>query len=175
MNYITQYLKQEHDVSYELFWQRFQAYCQVHTDSLFGREYWNASRYIADGYAGKGWAGVYPLDEATWLRITQDRDALKQAIRDLVTGDLVDLDDLIDFQLFTLAHRDNPAFIVQQFDYDWKRYFTDGRLEQRAITFAWDNKITQYVDSDDWNKQAIWYGRRKITYKARLEDLREQT
>ena len=175
LNYITQYLKQEHDVPYELFWQRFQAYCQANTDSLFGREYWNASRYIADGYAGRGWTGVYPLDEATWLRVTQDQTELQQAMRELVAEDLIDIvEDLIRFQLFTLSHEDNPPVIIQQFDFDWKRYFTTGRLEQRAVTFAWDNKITQFTDSDDWNKQAIWYGRRKITYKVRLEDIREQ-
>lgn len=164
---------------------RFEEYCKAHPDSLFGREYTIAEQYIKDGYDGKGWNRAdatlgnvfYPIDEQTWLRVAWNRTDLHKELRRFIgaIAELPDLPDLMRFQLFTLSNRNHTeATLTGQFLHDWVGYFGGNKLASRPVRYEWTNKIPDAADDYDWNARAVWYGRRKVAYRARLEDIREQ-
>jgi hypothetical protein len=181
LNYITKYLVRERGVSYREFFNLFESYCKNNPCSLFGQEYADTLKYIQDGYDGKGWNKVdpklgpiiWPVDEATWLRVTMDKAGLRREIYEFL-GELLteELCDLIEFQLFTLMNRRNTDKLISlDLDQNWISYFATGAISKSPTRYSYQNKMTKFTDDFDWNTQAIWYGRRKMHYRARLEDI----
>jgi hypothetical protein len=186
LNYIAKYAKVHCGIDYLTIYDKFKAYCSDCPDSLFGKEYAIVKQYVRDGYAGKGWNHidlelgpiVWPIDEATWLRVTANKVALRNELRVFcndflrLTGD--EIDDLIKFQVFTLSDRNNQdEYIISAFDYDWVKYWKSGqdRLDKNEVDYRFRNKMTTFENDFKWNTMAIWFGRRKLNYKAKLEEI----
>jgi radical SAM superfamily enzyme YgiQ (UPF0313 family) len=181
LSYITKYLVKERGISYQEFFKLFESHCKSNPDGLLGKEYARSLEYIRNGYDGKGWNQidpalgpiVWPIDEATWLRVTIDKEKLRREIYELLGELLTDeLSELIEFQLFTLMDRNNvDERITGKFETDWIKYLTLGTLDRTTVECSYLNKITEFTDDFDWNTKAVWYGRRKMNYRARLEDI----
>jgi hypothetical protein len=61
------------------------------------------------------------------------------------------------------------------FEVDWKKYFTTKLFNKKKVQYSYKNKIPNYTDDFDWNTKCIWYGRRKINYKIKLNDIQYDT
>jgi len=183
VSWITRYLNKEYDISHDLFFNNFMKYCKTNEKTLLGREYKKAREYIENAYNGESWFHIdnklgninWPIDEATWIRISDGHIELGSELEKMINI-FIDLDDkiidLIKFQLFTISNKNNKLENIRvSCKYDWLSYFNNEKLENSNITYSWKNKIMKWKNNLDWNTQAIWYGRRKVNYKANLNDL----
>lgn len=184
--WITKYLKNEKGIGYEEFFSLFVKYCENHPESLFGKEWKEAKKHAQRGFQGLGWDHLdpqlgpinWPMEEASWLRLVADPIDLKlELLRFLIKSNIkidVKLEDLINFQAFTLSMKTNvDEYVCEEFQYDWKHYFTEGHFNENneLILYTYKNKIPKFIDNFDWNTKCIWFGRRKVNYKAKLEEI----
>lgn len=187
---ISKYYNKEKELTYMKFFEIFLDFCKD-VDTDFSVMYEIVKKYIDVGYDGKGWNYYekelgdvyYPIEEATWLKLTLDGGRLEQNMILFLTylehkldfdSDLDKLLDLAKFQSFLLTTRDDERRIkTEYFEWNWKNYFVgNGSLEKFNRKFYYTNKI---LESDDyeWNKNVIWYGRRSKKYKVDIDDLQE--
>lgn len=183
LNYVTKYFHDEHNMDYETFYNHFVTYCKKHTSSIFGREYNIVTNHAINGLNGQGWDHFdgnlgsinWPIEEASFLRLLQDKDVLKTELFDFISS-IKNIDtntnDLINFQTFMLSYKKNiDKHVNEKFNIDWKKYFIDKILIQLPVKYQYVNKIQKYTDNFDWNTKCIWYGRRKVNYKIKIEEI----
>ena len=159
--------------------------------TIFSDEYEKVIDYISTGYSGKGWnhhdpeiGEIYwPIEEATWLRFTSDKDRLFQATEKFLqylekklgynTSNRI-LNDLIKFQLFLLTTQEDEKEIkTGNFEFDWKDYFVKKtKLKQIDKNYYYYNLVREN-DQIQWAYKTIWYGRQSKNYKFHPEKLEE--
>ena len=175
------YQKQNHFTILD-FYDTFLDFCRTKS-SIFSAEFQIVCKFMNDGYSGKGWnhydsslGEIYwPIEEASWLRLTSNLQQLSDSIKKFLlfietkyglnTSKTV-LDDLIRFQLFLLTTKDQKHKTKnRKFNFDWKLFFTtDSELNQGDNEYQYNNLVT-CPDIFTWNYETIWFGRFKQKYK----------
>ena len=188
---IAEYYNKTYDLLFMKFYETFLEYCRKEK-SIFAQEFERIIIHRNNGYAGKGWDHydpqlgeiIWPIEEASWLRLTQNKDNLTDGIHSLLeyfekkhnysTPKLI-LRDLAEFQTFLLTTKGSKDEIkIKQFKYDWKSFFVNNTpLISAQKTYYYKNMVAEN-DPILWNYKVIWYGRRSSYYKCRPENLQEQ-
>ena len=190
LEHLANFYKQNHGLNYMKFYEMFLDFCRS-KESVFSEEFEKVIKFRDDGYSGKGWDHVdpklgdiiWPIEEASWLRLTYDTQKLSSGLRELVShieeksnshNSTKLLHDLIKFQIFTLTTRDHLEEIKsEEFEFDWKNYFTNNSpLEQKKISYSYKNLVTER-DPILWGFKTVWYGKRSRDYKIYIEKLDE--
>ena len=182
LEYICNFYQKQNNFSILDFYDLFLDFCRTQT-SIFSQEFQIVSEFMNDGYSGKGWdhydsslGEIYwPIEEASWLRLTSNLPELLNSInlftsfintkKNLNISENI-INDLIEFQLFLLTTKDQKEQTKsKKFNYDWKSFFTTSfELNQTCLKYEYENLITTN-DNFSWNYQTIWFGRFKQKYK----------
>ncbi len=186
---ISKFYNKKMNLPYMKFYERFLEFCR-NSQGIFSDEYLKVSKYIKNGYDGKGWDHfdenlgniIWPIEEASWLRITYDEKKLYDEIteflyyleknEDFKTNKRV-IEELIKFQIFILTLRSQDKIKKCESHYDWKNFFLGVRsLEEVNKTYTYQNKMIE-DDPVQWGYKTIWYGRRSNQFRSSLENLIE--
>ena len=187
---ITNYYNKTHNLDYMKFFESVLNFCR-NQKSIFSEEYDKVVKFRDGGYSGKGWDHhdpklgdiIWPIEEASWLRLSFNEKPLLEDITSLLdfveqehgfTTEKSILKDLAKFQVFLLTTRDHAEEIKSgNFEYDWKNYFmSNDVLKQKTTSYTYKNKVVE-TDSYTWSYKTIWYGRRSKDFKSNPEDLQE--
>ena len=148
-------------------------------------------KYIEDGYSGKGWnhqdpslGDIYwPIEEATWLRITYDKTVLSKETKKFLAflenkkefnSEYATLDDLIKFQMFLLTTRDEKKETKSdEFGFNWKNFFVNNEeLINSKTNYNYKNLVLE-ENEILWGFKTIFYGRTSKKYKFHPEFLQQ--
>ena len=187
---ISQYYNQTYNLPYMEFYELFLKFCRTET-GLFSKEFEKEIDYTNKGYSGKGWDHfdlnlediIWPLEEASWLRLNTNRKNLSESIEmflvyleDLKKYDTSKelLNDLILYQTFLLTTFDDKRKIKSEsFVYNWKDYFVNGApLQAQNYEYSYQNPVLE-SDFKTWCREVIWFGRRSNKFKCHSESLLE--
>lgn len=191
LSQISEYYNKTYGLPFMKFYETFLEFCRKE-NSVFSEEFQRVIAHRDNGYSGKGWDHydqhlgeiIWPIEEASWLRITQNKDNLRGGMHLLLeyfekkhnysTSALI-LQDLVEFQVFLLTTKDIKDDIkTKQFKCDWKNFFVNNaQLLETQKTYYYKNLVTE-KDPILWNYKAIWHGRRPSHYKCYPENLQEQ-
>ena len=191
LKHIATYYNIVHNIRYTKFYEVFMEFCRT-AKSIFSDEVNHVIEFRDGGYTGKGWDEydpklgdiIWPIEEASWLRLTYNKEKFHQDAERLVS--FIDkkfnlntpeklLNDLVKFEVFTLSIRDNKDEVKSEnFEFDWKNFFTnDGNeLKQIPKRYYYKNLVIEN-DPVMWGYKTIWYGRRAGNYKCQLQKLQE--
>lgn len=191
LKHIATYYNIVHNIRYTKFYEVFMEFCRT-AKSIFSDEVNHVIEFRDGGYTGKGWDEydpklgdiMWPIEEASWLRLTYNKEKFHQDAERLVS--FIDkkfnlntpeklLNDLVKFEVFTLSIRDNKDEVKSEnFEFDWKNFFTnDGNeLKQISKRYYYKNLVIEN-DPIMWGYKTIWYGRRAGNYKCQLQRLQE--
>ena len=191
LKHIATYYNIVHNIRYTKFYEVFMEFCRT-AKSIFSDEVNHVIEFRDGGYTGKGWDEydpklgdiMWPIEEASWLRLTYNKEKFHQDAERLVS--FIDkkfnlntpeklLNDLVKFEVFTLSIRDNKDEVKSEnFEFDWKNFFTnDGNeLKQIPKSYYYKNLVIEN-DPIMWGYKTIWYGRRAGNYKCQLQKLQE--
>jgi putative methyltransferase len=190
--YISKYYNKNYNLKFMKFYEILLEFCRTQK-SLFSDEYNRVIDYIDNGYSGKGWnhhdpklGDIYwPIEEATWLRLTYSKKILLEETlnflkfleskQDFNTKSEI-LYDLVKFQLFLLTTRDDSKEIKSDdFEYNWKNFFTNNdKLIGSKNNYKYKNLVLE-EDPILWGYEAIFYGRSSKKYKFHPESLQTET
>ena len=189
LEYVTIYFNKVHNLQFIKFYEKFLEYARSN-DSILKDELDKVTKFRDDGYSGKGWDHhdpelgdiIWPIEEASWLRLTRDKKLLENTIFNLLIyinnecklneSDVV-LKDLAKFQVFILTTRDYKNEIKSsKFECDWKAFFVENNsvLSKKECTYIYRNPINE-SDFVKWGYKTIWYGRRPRDHKCSPENL----
>ena len=191
LEHVTNFYNNSFNLGYIKFFEIFLEFCSA-KKSVFSEEFDRIIEFRNNGYAGKGWDEydpkigeiIWPIEEASWLRISFNEQKLLTSI-----GLLLEflenklnlkhskklLDDLAKFQVFMLTTRDNKNKIkTQNFDFDWKNYFMNNcKLTEKNVVYSYDNLVIE-SNPAKWSYKTIWYGRRSKDYKCGMSILQDK-
>ena len=190
LEYVSRYYNKIHGMSYMKFYEEVLEFCKTE-NSIFSEEYEKVVKHSEIGYKGEGWNHYdpklgdinWPIEEATWLRLASQKsrtlDGINLFLEYLETklGYATPkeiLRDLAKFQLFLISTKENQNVTKSEtFDYDWKELFaSSSQLRKIEKNYNYKNQIVE-KDDFEWNKKAIWYGRRGKTCKFDSNKLSE--
>ena len=191
LKHMATYYNITHNIRYTKFYEVFLEFCRA-AKSVFSDEVNHVIEFRDGGYSGKGWDEydpklgdiIWPIEEASWLRLTYNEEKFHRDTERLIS--FIDkkfnlntpeklLNDLVKFEVFTLSVRDNKDEIKSEnFEFDWKNFFiNDGsELKQIPKKYYYKNLVIEN-DPVMWGYKAIWYGRRAGNYKCQLQKLQE--
>jgi len=189
LEYVTTYFNKTHNLEFVKFYEKFLEYARSN-DSILKDELDKVIKFRDNGYSGEGWDHhdpelgdiIWPIEEASWLRLTRDKTLLENTIFNLLIyindecklneSDII-LRDLAKFQVFILTTRDYKDEIKSsKFECDWKEFFIENNsiLSKKECTYSYKNPINE-SDFVKWGYKTIWYGRRPRDYKCVPENL----
>lgn len=191
LKHVAEYYHQTQGLPFMKFYETLIEYCRSE-QSIFSEEFQKIVKYRDDGYAGRGWDHHdsnlgeinWPIEEASWLRLSYDKTRLADAIESLLkylekkmqysTSEST-IKELAKFQCFLLTTRDDKNEVkAESFGYDWKSFFVNNTpLKPASKTYYYKNAVTEQ-DPVLWNYKVIWYGRRSHDYKCDPENLQEE-
>ena len=190
LEYVSRYYKKAHGISFMKFYEEVIEFCKTEK-SIFSEEYEKVIEHRDKGYQGKGWNHYdpnlgdifWPIEEAAWLRLTSQKKRTLDGINSLLdylekklgyTTHKEILQDLVKFQLFLISTKEDQDIIKSEnFDYDWKEFFDNSsELKQTKKSYNYKNQVIE-KDDFEWNKRAIWYGRRGKICKFDSNNLSE--
>ena len=190
LEYVSRYYNKVHGMSYMKFYEEVLEFCKAE-NSIFSEEYEKVVKHSEIGYKGEGWNHYdpklgdinWPIEEATWLRLASQKsrtlDGINLFLEYLETklGYATPkeiLRDLAKFQLFLISTKENQNVTKSEtFEYDWKEFFaSSSQLRKIEKNYNYKNQIVE-KDDFEWNKRAIWYGRRGKTCKFDSNKLSE--
>ena len=185
---ISRFYKREYSLSHTKFYEYLIEYCK-NSDGIFSKEYEIARIHAENGYSGKGWGHYddelgdisWPIEEASWLRLTRKKVILEREIEkflQFVDSELnitTNREDLIKFQIFTLNFPEDRSkpLLQEDFENDWATYFNTNveiPIEEKKTKLS---KITK-VNQDNlikWGYESIWFGRRSMRYKTKPKEM----
>ena len=188
--YLSTYYNINHGVLFMKFFEIFFDFCN-NVDSIFSDEVKKVKIFRDNGYAGKGWDHqdeklgeiIWPMVEASWLRLTYNKQKLIEGITSFIEyleekyefNTLREiLNDIIKFQMFIITNRsDVNDFKREFFEYDWKNYFLNKEpLKSYKKHYQYKNKVIE-KDPVKWGYKVMWYGRRQEKYKCHIEILQD--
>jgi len=185
---VSRFYKKEYDLSHTKFYECLIEYCK-NSEGVFSKEYNVAKEHAENGYSGQGWDHYdgslgdisWPLEEASWLRLTRKKVILKKEIEnflkfvDSALNIDADREDLINFQMFTLNFPEDRAKkeLQQQFKNDWLSYFDTNDKKPIESTECLISKSTKVTQDDviKWGYESIWFGRRSMKYKTKPKEM----
>ena len=190
LEYVSRYYKKAQGISFMKFYEEVIEFCKTEK-SIFSEEYEKVIEHRNKGYQGKGWNHYdpnlgdifWPIEEAAWLRLTSQKKRTLDGINSLLdylekklgyTTPKEILQDLVKFQLFLITTKEDQDIIKSEnFDYDWKGFFDNSsELKQTKKSYNYKNQVIE-KDDFEWNKRAIWYGRRGKICKFDSNNLSE--
>lgn len=186
---ISRFYNQVHGIEFMKFFETFFGFCNTQ-NSIFSIELKKVIELRDNGYAGKGWDHydpklgdiIWPIEEASWLRLTYNKQKLSETLNSFLdffekkhgfNTNKKMLKDLVEFQIFLLTTREDIDVIKSQhFDYDWKTFFINNQNEVKPSSkyFSYENKVLEQ-EPLQWGYKVIWYGRRQEKYKCHPENL----
>ena len=191
LEHVTNFYNNSFNLGYIKFFEIFLEFCHA-KKSVFSEEFDRIVEFRNNGYAGKGWDEydpkigeiIWPIEEASWLRISFDEQKLLTSIGLLLEflenklnlrNSKKLLDDLAKFQVFMLTTRNNKNKIkTQNFDFDWKNYFMNNcKLTEKNVVYSYDNLVIE-SNPTKWSYKTIWYGRRSKDYKCGMSILQDK-
>ena len=191
LEHVTNFYNNSFNLGYIKFFEIFLEFCRA-KESVFSEEFDRIIEFRNNGYAGKGWDEydpkigeiIWPIEEASWLRISFNEQKLLTSIGLLLEflenklnlrNSKKLLDDLAKFQVFMLTTRDNKNKIkTQNFDFDWKNYFMNNcKLTEKNVVYSYDNLVIE-SNPTKWSYKTIWYGRRSKDYKCGMSILQDK-
>jgi len=191
LEHVTNFYNNSFNLGYIKFFEIFLEFCSA-KKSVFSEEFDRIIEFRNNGYAGKGWDEydpkigeiIWPIEEASWLRISFNEQKLLTSIGLLLEflenklnlrNSKKLLDDLAKFQVFMLTTRDNKNKIkTQNFDFDWKNYFMNNcKLTEKNVVYSYDNLVIE-SNPIKWSYKTIWYGRRSKDYKCGISILQDK-
>ena len=191
LEHVTNFYNNSFNLGYVKFFKIFLEFCRA-KKSVFSEEFDRIIEFRNNGYAGKGWDEydpkigeiIWPIEEASWLRISFNEQKLLTSIGLLLEflenklnlrNSKKLLDDLAKFQVFMLTTRDNKNKIkTQNFDFDWKNYFMNNcKLTEKNVVYSYDNLVIE-SNPTKWSYKTIWYGRRSKDYKCGMSILQDK-
>ena len=191
LEHVTNFYNNSFNLGYIKFFEIFLEFCSA-KKSVFSEEFDRIIEFRNNGYAGKGWDEydpkigeiIWPIEEASWLRISFNEQKLLTSIGLLLEflenklnlrNSKKLLDDLAKFQVFMLTTRDNKNKIkTQNFDFDWKNYFMNNcKLTEKNVVYSYDNLVIE-SNPAKWSYKTIWYGRRSKDYKCGMPILQDK-
>ena len=191
LEHVTNFYNNSFNLGYIKFFEIFLEFCRA-KKSVFSEEFDRIIEFRNNGYAGKGWDEydpkigeiIWPIEEASWLRISFNEQKLLTSIGLLLEflenklnlkNSKKLLDDLAKFQVFMLTTRDNKNKIkTQNFDFDWKNYFMNNcKLTEKNVVYSYDNLVIE-SNPIKWSYKTIWYGRRSKDYKCGMSILQDK-
>ena len=191
LEHVTNFYNKSFNLGYIKFFEIFLEFCSA-KKSVFSEEFDRIIEFRNNGYAGKGWDEydpkigeiIWPIEEASWLRISFNEQKLLTSIGLLLEflenklnlkNSKKLLDDLAKFQVFMLTTRDNKNKIkTQNFDFDWKNYFMNNcKLTEKNVVYSYDNLVIE-SNPAKWSYKTIWYGRRSKDYKCGMSILQDK-
>ena len=191
LEHVTNFYNNSFNLGYIKFFEIFLEFCRA-KKSVFSEEFDRIIEFRNNGYAGKGWDEydpkigeiIWPIEEASWLRISFDEQKLLTSIGLLLEflenklnlrNSKKLLDDLAKFQVFMLTTRNNKNKIkTQNFDFDWKNYFMNNcKLTEKNVVYSYDNLVIE-SNPTKWSYKTIWYGRRSKDYKCGMSILQDK-
>ena len=191
LEHVTNFYNNSYNLGYIKFFEIFLEFCSA-KKSVFSEEFDRIIEFRNNGYAGKGWDEydpkigeiIWPIEEASWLRISFNEQKLLTSIGLLLEflenklnlkNSKKLLDDLAKFQVFMLTTRDNKNKIkTQNFDFDWKNYFMNNcKLTEKNVVYSYDNLVIE-SNPTKWSYKTIWYGRRSKDYKCGMSILQDK-
>ena len=191
LEHVTNFYNKSFNLGYIKFFEIFLEFCRA-KKSVFSEEFDRIIEFRNNGYAGKGWDEydpkigeiIWPIEEASWLRISFNEQKLLTSIGILLEflenklnlkNSKKLLDDLAKFQVFMLTTRDNKNKIkTQNFDFDWKNYFMNNcKLTEKNVVYSYDNLVIE-SNPTKWSYKTIWYGRRSKDYKCGMSILQDK-
>ena len=177
LEYVSKYYNKVHGISYMKFYEKLLEFCRTRK-SIFSDEYEKVVEHSNNGYEGKGWNHHdpnlgdinWPIEEATWLRLASQKSRTLDGISlfldylEIELGFMTPkeiLKDLVNFQLFLITTKENQDVTkTETFEYNWKEFFANtSELIQIKKSYSYKNQVIE-EDDFEWNKKAIWYGRR---------------
>ncbi len=190
LEYVSRYYNKIHGISYMKFYEEVLEFCKTE-NSIFSEEYEKVVKHSEIGYKGEGWNHYdpklgdinWPIEEATWLRLASQKSRTLDGINlfleylerklGYATPKEI-LRDLAKFQLFLISTKENQNVTKSEtFEYDWKEFFaSSSQLRKIEKNYNYKNQIVE-KDDFEWNKRAIWYGRRGKTCKFDSNKLSE--
>ncbi len=190
LEYVSRYYNKIHGISYMKFYEEVLEFCKAE-NSIFSEEYEKVVKHSEIGYKGEGWNHYdpklgdinWPIEEATWLRLASQTSRTLDGINlfleylerklGYATPKEI-LRDLAKFQLFLISTKENQNVTKSEtFEYDWKEFFaSSSQLRKIEKNYNYKNQIVE-KDDFEWNKRAIWYGRRGKTCKFDSNKLSE--
>ena len=190
LEYVSRYYNKIHGMSYMKFYEEVLEFCKTE-NSIFSEEYEKVVKHSEIGYKGEGWNHYdpklgdinWPIEEATWLRLASQKSRTLDGINlfleylerklGYATPKEI-LRDLAKFQLFLISTKENQNVTKSEtFEYDWKEFFaSSSQLRKIEKNYNYKNQIVE-KDDFEWNKRAIWYGRRGKTCKFDSNKLSE--
>ena len=190
LEYVSRYYNKIHGMSYMKFYEEVLEFCKTE-NSIFSEEYEKVVKHSEIGYKGEGWNHYdpklgdinWPIEEATWLRLASQTSRTLDGINlfleylerklGYATPKEI-LRDLAKFQLFLISTKENQNVTKSEtFEYDWKEFFaSSSQLRKIEKNYNYKNQIVE-KDDFEWNKRAIWYGRRGKTCKFDSNKLSE--
>ena len=190
LEYVSRYYNKIHGMSYMKFYEEVLEFCKTE-NSIFSEEYEKVVKHSEIGYKGEGWNHYdpklgdinWPIEEATWLRLASQKSRTLDGINlfleylerklGYATPKEI-LRDLAKFQLFLISTKENQNVTKSEtFEYDWKEFFaSSSQLRKIEKNYNYKNQIVE-KDDFEWNKKAIWYGRRGKTCKFDSNKLSE--
>ena len=132
-------------------------------NSILNDELNKVIKFRDNGYSGNGWDHhdpelgdiIWPIEEASWLRLAKDKDVLQDAIFGLLVyinsecglneSEKI-LRDLAKFQVFILTTREYKDEIKSSnFEFDWRQFFTSENsvLLEKKSTYNYKNPINE--------------------------------
>ena len=185
---VSRFYKREYNLSHTNFYEYLIQYCSD-SEGIFSKEYEIAKKHAESGYSGSGWDHYddqlgdisWPLEEASWLRLTRKKAILEEEIQsflkfvDFKLGIEEDRRELIKFQIFTLNFPEDRGkdMLQEEFKNDWVSYFIAGdgvELEKKDNLLTKKIKVSQ-SDIIRWGYESIWFGRRSMRYKTKPTEM----
>ena len=189
--YVSMYYNKTYNLRYMQFFETFVEFCE-NEKSIFSEEYEKVLKHIEKGYSGEGWNHYdeklgdifWPIEEASWLRLTYVKNDLKADLERFLsylekkynyTTKKNMVNDLIEFQIFLLTTREDQGDEkTKDFEFNWKEFFVkDTEINEIGKTYTYTNLVKER-DPIEWGFKTIFYGRSSKKYKFHPELLNEK-
>ena len=180
LEFIARYFN-EIGISYTAFYENLTKHMKS-SNGLFAQEYNKAVLHAKNGYDGHGWNSYdpelgeinWPMEEASWLRLVGDKQALSAEIKSF-TEKFLPLDDfakdLHNFQMLLINSPNDADPLTEKLSFNWVEFFLNKQpLTAQASIYGKSRKIKN-VDIVQWGAESIWYGRRAQKYKTKLGEI----
>jgi len=189
--YVSMYYNKMYNLKFMEFFESFIEFCK-NEKSIFSEEYEKVVKHIEKGYSGEGWNHYdkelgdifWPIEEASWLRLTYIKNDLKRDFEKFLlylekkfnyTTKKNMMNDLIEFQIFLLTTReDQQNDKTKDFEFNWKEFFVKNtKIDEIEKTYTYKNLVIE-KNPIEWGFKTIFYGRSSKKYKFHPELLNEK-
>jgi len=186
LEYVAKFYNKSYPIKLMKFYSEFHEFC-IQEESLFSNEYKKMLNLMNSGYSGKGWDHYdmelsdinWPIEEASWLRLTTNKDRLRNDILYFIqkfekkygySTPKDRLEDLVNFQIFLLGTYDKDQNCSMLFKYDWEKFFVENKVDKTNVTYFYENPIFE-SDYKEWCKKTMWLGRHNGLHKCNIKKL----